>query len=74
MEFAESSPGLGGYVGECAVAVVAIEPVLSEIGEEEIFEAIVVVVAHAHSHRPAGIDQSPAFSVTSVNVPSRLLW
>ena len=43
------------HIGERAVAVVAIENVLSVVGEEQIFEAIVVVVADANAERPADV-------------------
>jgi len=45
-------------VGECAVSVVAIETVVAVVGEEKIFETIIVVVAHANAIGPAGIVQS----------------
>ncbi len=45
--------GFLGYVGERPVAVVVIEDVLSVIGNEEVFEAVVVVVAHADTLSPA---------------------
>src|SRR5439155_398038 len=45
--------GLLGNVGERAVAVVAVEDVLTPIGHEQIVETVVVVVAHAHRGYPA---------------------
>ena len=44
---------LRGHVGERAVAVVAIEHVLAVVGDEEIVEAVVVVVADGHRRGPA---------------------
>src|SRR5580693_5863586 len=48
-------------IGECAVAVVAIELVLAVVGEVEILKAVIVIVADAHAARPAGIGQSGFF-------------
>jgi len=51
--------GLGRDVGEGAVSVVAVELVLSVVGDEQVLKAIVVVIAYAdataqpQSHRPA---------------------
>ena len=58
-------------IGECSVAVVAVQDVLAPIGDEQVLEAVVVVVADAHADGPTDVVR-PAFSVTSVNVPSRL--
>ena len=44
-----ANPGLGGHVGEAAVAVVAVEPVAEEAGDVEVLVAVVVVVAHRHA-------------------------
>src|SRR6476660_6442959 len=46
-------PGLPGHVGECSISVVAIEPVLSEVGAENVVEAVVVIVGDAHPAGPA---------------------
>ncbi len=46
--------GLGGDVGEGAVAVVAVEDILAVVADEEIVEAVVVVVADAAALAPAG--------------------
>src|SRR5271167_167503 len=46
--------GLRGHIGEGAVAVVAIELVLAVVSDEEIFEPVVVVVAHADAGGPPG--------------------
>src|SRR5208282_6023841 len=48
----------GSYIGEGSVAVVAIESILTEVGDEEILKAVVVVVADADAHRPTGIEQA----------------
>ncbi len=42
-------------IGESAVAVVVIENVLAEVGDEQIVPAIVVVVADANALSPAGV-------------------
>lgn len=41
-----------GHISECAVAVVAVEAVLSIVGGVQILKAIVVVVANAHTLCP----------------------
>ena len=51
-------PGLSGHVREGPVTVVAIKAVLSVISKEEIFKAVVVVIAYANSLRPACIQQA----------------
>ena len=45
-------------VGEGAVAVVAIQHVLSIVGDEQIVEAVVVEVADGDRRRPAGLRQA----------------
>ncbi len=65
--------GLLGYFFEGAVALVVEEAVLAVAGDVEIVEAIVVVVADAGSLAPA-VETKPAWAVTSVKVPSWLLW
>jgi hypothetical protein len=49
----DEAGGLGD-VGEGAVAIVAVERVLAVVGDEEIVEAVVVVVADAAGLAPAG--------------------
>src|SRR5581483_6726346 len=44
---------LFGYVSKSAIAIVAIKFVLPEVRNEEIFEAVVVIVADAHAACPA---------------------
>ena len=41
-----------GYIGKGSVAIVAIKPVLSEAGDEDVFESVVVIVADANSGGP----------------------
>src|ERR1700756_1015530 len=41
--------GLFGYVGEGAVAIVAIEDAFAVLGDVEIGKAVAVVVAHGHA-------------------------
>ena len=38
--------GLARHVGECAIAVVAVENVLTEVGDKQIFVPVVVVITH----------------------------
>ena len=47
--------GLLRDIGEGSVAVVAVESVLSVVGDEEIVVAVVVVVANAAGLAPAGL-------------------
>src|SRR4029077_10758313 len=49
------------YVGESAIATVAKEGVLSVIGDEKIFEAVVVVIPDADGRRPADFLQARFF-------------
>jgi hypothetical protein len=63
--------GLGGDIGEGAVAVVPVQHVVTVAGDEQVLEPIVVVIADPHRGRHP-VRVSPAFSVTSLNVPSRL--
>ncbi len=60
---AEAGPGMKqtcflSHVGEGAIAVVAIEAILAVVGEEEILEAVVVVVSDANALRPSDVDQA----------------
>ena len=55
MDAGQKQAGLFRDVGEGAVAVVAIEPVLAVVGDEEVVEAVVVVVADADAHGPSGL-------------------
>src|SRR5690349_18075011 len=57
--------GRSGYVAKSSITVVAVEDVLSPKRDEQVVEAIIVIVPDAHA---AG----PARPVTSVKVPSRL--
>src|SRR4029077_21213679 len=50
--------GLGGDIGKRAVAVVVVEDVLAEVGDEEIVEAVVVVIADADGLPPAGMNEA----------------
>ena len=61
--------GFAGDVGEGAIAVVVEEDDLSPEGDEEVVEAVVVVVADADSLSQP-VRATPAFWVTSENVPS----
>src|ERR1700722_3859605 len=49
------------YIRERTVSIVSIKPVLAEVGHEKIFVTVVVVVAHADSHGPSGVEQSCPF-------------
>ena len=46
--------GLGGHVGESAVAVVVVKNVATEAGHVKIGPAVVVVVTDCSTHRKAG--------------------
>ena len=53
-----SHAGFFANVGEGAVPVVVVENIFSEVGDEEIVEPVVVVVADAHALPPAGMNQT----------------
>jgi hypothetical protein len=53
--------GLGGNIGERAVVIVVVEDVFAEVGNEEIVEAVVVVVADADGLSPAGMNQASLY-------------
>jgi hypothetical protein len=46
-------PRMRGHIGECAIAIVTKERVLSVVADKKIVEAIVVVVAHAAGLPPS---------------------
>ncbi len=71
--FRSSDAGLLGHIGERAVAVVVVEDVAAKVGDEEIVEAVVVVVADTTRLPPSGAGEAEPSAVTSVKVPSRLL-
>src|SRR5271163_4132779 len=50
------------YVGEGAIAIVAIKHVLPPSGNEDVFEAIIVVVADANAAAPAVMYESRLLS------------
>ncbi len=50
--------GFFADVGEGAIAVVVVEDIFSEVGDEEIVETVVVVVADANALPPAGMNQA----------------
>ena len=80
--FAAGNAGPAGDVAEGAVAVVAVEPVGTEMGEVEIGVPVVVVVTHGHSHAVIGgrlqagfaghLLQAPAAPVAVEGVGPRL--
>ena len=43
---------LAGHVGERAIAVVAVQHVLSPIRDEQVFVAVVIVIANGDRRRP----------------------
>ena len=49
--------GFLGHIGERAVPVVVVQHVLAPVGDEQVFEAVVVVVADADAVGPAGTNQ-----------------
>ncbi len=50
--------GFFADVSESAVAVVMIENIFSEVGNEEIVETVVIIVADARALSPAGMEQA----------------
>jgi hypothetical protein len=48
-------------IGKGAVSIVVIKLVLAVVGEEQVFEPVVVVVTDAHPDCPAGIPQARFF-------------
>ena len=67
-------PGLPRHIRKRAIPVVPVEHVLAPLGNEDVIEPVVVVIADASPRKPSPDASDPAFSVTSVNVPSRLFW
>src|SRR5579864_4692411 len=61
---------LGGHVCKCPVAVVVIQNGASVTGHIEIGIPVIVVVARRHTLAVVAFSPTPAFSVTSVKVPS----
>ena len=53
-----ATPAFCADVGERAVAVVVIEHVLAEVGDEQVIVAVVVVVADADALSPAGVSDA----------------
>ena len=47
--------GLGRYICEGAVAVIAVEFVLAIVRDEQIFKTVVVVISHTDAYPPPGI-------------------
>ena len=64
---------LPGDIRKRAVSIVAVKNGLTVVSDEDVFKAIVVIVANGHSTGPTRAQQ-PGLVVTSVKVPSRLLW
>src|ERR1700730_16146903 len=64
-ECASRSPVLGGvkqaslfgHVRECAVTIVAIENILPPVGNEQIFESVVIVIPDTDTAGPTRMDQ-----------------
>src|ERR1700693_2829704 len=54
--------GLSGNVGKGAIAIVVIEAILAEVGNEKIFIAVIIEVADANAVSPPSIHQSRFFS------------
>jgi hypothetical protein len=65
-ECASAAPAAGrigqtrrtGHVRERSVTVVAVEDVLAPAGDEQIVEAIIVIVAHTYAASPARLQQA----------------
>jgi hypothetical protein len=56
--FGLEKAGLTGDIGEGAIAVVAVEDVLAVVGDKEVVEAVVVVVADAAALTPSAATQA----------------
>ncbi len=59
--FGSRHAGLFGHVGEGAVTVVVVEDVVAKIGDEQIVETVIIVIAHAAALPPAGARQAGLF-------------
>jgi hypothetical protein len=46
------------HIGEGAVSVVAVDDVLAPVGDEQVIETIIVIVAHGYGGCPAGARQA----------------
>src|SRR5580658_5314855 len=46
-------PGSLGHIGKRSIPVIAIQPVLPEVGTEDVLESVVVVIADADTRRPS---------------------
>ena len=57
--------GFFGYIGECSIAIVAIQLVLSEVGAEKILKTIIVIVSDADAGCPANRLQAGLLSHVS---------
>jgi len=66
---AQRDSGLFREIGERAVLIVVVEAVLAEIGNVDVGPAVVIVVAD-HRAKTQRWLATPAWSVTSVKVPS----
>src|SRR5262249_34856799 len=53
---ANASPG--GHVRKSAIAIVVVENVLAPVGDEQVLESVIVVVADANTHGPTGSEQA----------------
>src|SRR5438876_7428720 len=53
--------GVLGDVGKSSITIVAIQLILPEVGAEQIFEAVVVVVSNANTRCPACIAKTGFF-------------
>src|SRR5439155_20877938 len=50
-----ANPGYVCHISKLAITIVVIKNVLTEIADEEIYEAVVVVVTNANALSPAGV-------------------
>src|SRR5947209_8273771 len=58
-------PGLLGYVGKGSIAVVVIQNIMTPVGDKQIVEPIVVVVAYAHPLPPSHPNKPCLFAYIS---------
>src|SRR5437868_2705067 len=59
--FAGKQTSLFGDIGEGAVAIIAVEDVFPPVGDEEVIETVVVVVADRYCGCPSAAQQSRLF-------------
>jgi len=46
------------HIGKCAVAVIVVKPVVTVVGQEQIFKPVIIVVANAHPNCPTWVGEA----------------